>query len=72
MNCIMRFLHITFIVYIWVMYVNKYVCVLLGSQFVSFSEMLAQSINKYADHNQQLCAIIPTIMCSNDKIIINR
>ena len=72
MNCIMWFLHITVHVCIWVMYVSKYVCVLSGSQFVSFIKMFAQSINKYTGHNQQLCAMNPTIMRSNNKIIINR
>ena len=72
MNCIMKFLHVTFIVCIWIMYVNIYVCVLPVSQIVSFIEVFAQSINKYAGYNQQLCAMNPTIMRSNDKIIINR
>ena len=72
MSYIMLFLHITVHVCIWVMYVNKYVCVLPGSQFVSVTKMFAQLANKYAGYNQQLCAVKPTIMHSNDKIIINR
>ena len=39
---------------------------------VSFIGSFTQLINKYAGNIQQLCAIDPTIMRSNDKIIINR
>ena len=41
-------------------------------QHASFIGLFTQSINKYAGNIQQLCRIDPTIMRSNDKIIINR
>ena len=71
MNCIIQFLHVTFIVCIWIMYVNIYVCVLPVSQFVLFIEMFTQSTNKYAGVNKQLCSVCPTIMHNNDKINVN-